>query len=111
MDFNHEVSEYLTKISTAAMSLSNMIGCDLNPEVVHKVTITLSELEQSTADFITDMGISAAGAKYCRKGFIYANQTAIEYLEKLQLQGYNFEEVITALKLENETLNKELDFA
>ena len=111
MNFNHEVSEYLTKISTAALSLSNMIGCDLKPEAVRKLTITLLELEQSTADFINDMNVSAAGAKVCREGFIHANKTAIGHLEKLQLQGYNFDELITALKLECETLNKELDFA
>lgn len=111
MDFNYEASVYLTKISVAALSLSNMIGCDLKPEAVHKITITLLELEQSTADFITDMGVSAAGAKVCREGFIHANKTAIVHLEKLQLQGFNFDELITALKLENETLNKELNFA
>lgn len=110
MDFNYEVSVYLTKISAAALSLSNMTGCNLKPEAVQKITITLLELEQSTADFITDMNVSAAGAKVCREGFIHANKTAIRHLEKIQLQGYNFEEVITALKLENETLKKELTF-
>lgn len=111
MDSNYEASVYLTKISTAVLSLSNMTGCDLKPEAVHKITITLLELEQSTADFITDMNVSATGAKVCREGFIRANKTAIRHLEKLQLQGYNMEQLITTLKLENETLNKELDFA
>ena len=111
MDFNYEASVYLTKISTAVLSLSNMIGCDLKPEAVRKVMITLLELEQSTADFIADMNVSAAGAKVCREAFIHANKTAIAHLEKLQLQGYNFEELITALKLECEALRKELDFA
>lgn len=111
MDFNYEASVYLTKISVAALSLSNMISCDLKPEAVHKVMITLLELEQSTADFITDMNVSAAGAKVCREGFIHANKTAIAHLEKLQLQGFNFDEFITALKLECEALRKELDFA
>ena len=111
MDFNYEASVYLTKISTAVLSLSNMIGCDLKPEAVRKVMITLLELEQSTADFIADMNVSAAGAKVCREAFIHANKTAIAHLEKLQLQGLNFEELITALKLECEALRKELDFA
>lgn len=111
MDFNHEAFGYLTKISTAVLSLSNMTGCDLKPEAVHKITITMLELEQSTADFITDMNISAAGVKVCRARFIRANQTAIRHLEKIQLQGYRFDELISSLKLEIETLNKELDFA
>ncbi len=110
MDFNYEVSVYLEKISTGVLVLSNMTGCDLKPELVHKVTITLLELEQSTADFITDMNISAAGAKVCREAFIHANKTAIRHLEKLQLQGCNFAELITALKLEIDTLKKELTF-
>ena len=111
MDFNCEASIYLTKISTAVLSLSNMTGCDLKPEAVRKATITMLELEQSTADFISDMGISAAGAKVCREGFIHANKAAIRHLEKIQLQGYNFEELKTALKLEIETLRKELNFS
>ena len=110
MNFNYEVSVYLEKISTAVLVLSNMTGCDLKSETVHKVTITLLELERSTADFICDMNISAAGAKACRGAFIHANKTAVRRLEKLQLQGYCFEELITALKLEIDTLKKELTF-
>lgn len=109
MDFNYEASIYLTKISTAVLSLSNMTGFDLKPEVVRKIVITVQELEQSTADFIIEMNISAAGAKVCRETFIHANNTAIRHLEKIQLQGYNFDELITALKLESETLKEEID--
>ena len=111
MEFNCEVSTYLTKISTAVLSLSNMTGCDLKPEAVRKIVITMKELEESTTDFIIEMGISAAGAKVCRETFIHANKTAIRHLEKIQLQGYNFDELISSLKLEIKTLNKELDFA
>lgn len=111
MDFNHEASVYLTKISMAAMSLSSMTGCDLKPEAVRKIVITMQELERSTADFITDMNISAPGVKICRARFIRANKTAIEHLEKIQLQGYNFAELVTALKLENDTLREELNFS
>ena len=110
MDFNYEASIYLTKISTAVLSLSNMTGCDLKPEAVRKIVITMKELEESTANFIVDMGISAAGAKVCREGFIHANKIAIRHLEKIQLQGYNFDELTSSLKLEIETLIKELTF-
>lgn len=111
MEINCNMSAYLTKISEAVLALSSMTGCDLKPEAVRKITVTLLELEQSTADFIADLNVSAAGAKVCREGFIHANKTAIRHLEKIQLQGYNFTELITALKLEIETLNKEIDFA
>lgn len=112
MDFNYEASIYLTKISTAVLSLSNMTGCDLKPEAIRKIVITMKELEESTANFIIEMGISAAGAKVCREGFIHANKTAIRHLEKIQLQGgYHLEDLLTSLKLEIDTLRKELSFS
>lgn len=111
MDFNYNTSIYLARISTAVSALSNMTSCDFKPEAVRKIVITMRELEELTASFIVDMGISAAGAKVCRETFIHANEIAIRHLEKIQLQGYSFDELISSLKLENETLNKELDFA
>lgn len=111
MRHNCDVSVYLTKISEAVLALSSMTGCGLKPNAVRKIVITMQELEQSTADFIADMNISAAGAKVCRETFIHANKAAIRHLEKIQLQGCNFEELITALKLEIETLRKELSFS
>ena len=112
MDFNYEASIYLTKISTAVLSLSNMTGCDLKPKAVRKTVITMRELEESTANFIIEMGISAAGAKVCRKTFIHANKTAIRHLEKIQLQeGYRLEDLLASLKLEITSLREELNFS
>lgn len=111
MEINCNMSIYLTKISEAVYSLSCITGCGLKPEAVRKVTVTLLELEQSTADFIVELSISADEAETCRKTFIRANEITVNYLEKIQSQGLNFEDVITALKLECETLNKEIDFA
>ena len=111
MDFNYEASIYIAKISTAVLSLSNMTGCDLKPEMVRKIVITMKELEESTTDFIIEMGISAAGAKVCRETFIHANKTAIRHLEKTQLQGYNLAGLITSLKLETNSLREELNFS
>lgn len=111
MDFNYEAFIYLTKISTAVLSLSNMTDCDLQLEAVRKIVITMKELEESTANFIIEMGISAAGAKVCRETFIHANKTAIRHLEKIQLQGYNLAGLITSLKLEIQSLREELNFS
>lgn len=108
MDFNHASSVYLTRVSTAVLALSNMIGCDIDSEKKRKALITMLELEQSTADFITEMNLSAEGAKVCKESFIHANNTAIRYLQKIQSQGTNFDEFTTALKLENDTLKEEL---
>ncbi len=46
----------------------------------YEASIYLTKI--STAGFIVDMGISAAGSKVCREGFIRANKTAIRHLEK-----------------------------
>lgn len=108
MDFNRESAVYLTKISTAVLVLSNMIGCDIDSEKKRKALISMLELEQSTADFITEMNLSPASAKICKEGFIHANKTAMSYLQKIQSQGVNFDEFTNALKLENETLKEEL---
>ncbi|MCM1363104.1 MAG: hypothetical protein NC235_14590, partial [Clostridiales bacterium] len=82
------------------------------PEMVRKIVITMKELEESTADFIIEMGISAAGAKVCRETFIHTNKTAIRHLEKIQLQeGYRLEELLASLKLEIQSLREELNFS
>lgn len=108
MDFNYSASVYLTRISTAVLALSNMTGCVPEPEKIRKVLITMLELEQSTADFISEMKLSAAGAKVCKESFIHANEAAIRHLQKIQSQGFDFDEYITALKLENDTLKEEI---
>lgn len=108
MDFNYSASVYLTRISTAVLSLSNMTGCISEPEKLRKALITMLELEQTTADFISEMEFSVAGVKVCKNSFIHANETAIGHLQKIQSQGSDFSEYITALKLETETLKKEL---
>lgn len=108
MDFGYSASVYLTRISTAVLALSNMTGCVPEPEKIRKVLITMLELEQSTADFISEMGFSVAGVKVCKNSFIHANKTAIRHLQKIQSQGSDFEEYITALKLECDTLKEEI---
>ncbi len=109
MDYNYLSSLYLTSISMAALSLSNMSCCELDPERRRKILISMLELEQSTADLINELEPNAAGAKICKEGFIYANDTAIRHLQKIQSQSYDFDEYKTALKLENETLKEELN--
>lgn len=109
MDFNRETSVYLTKISAAVLSLSNLTGCVSETETIRKLAISMLELEQSAADFISEMKVNAAGAKVCKESFIHANRTAIRHLQKIQSQGSDFSEYITALKLEIETLKEELN--
>ncbi len=109
------VKMYLSGISEAVRSLSRLMvyrtdGIEQMPLVI----ITMLELEQSTADFIAEMGFDsmiADSVTILRKQFQRANEEVIEHIEKLQLQGENFDELTTALKLENNTLRKEIDFS
>lgn len=109
MDYNYLSSLYLTNVSAAVLALSNMSCCELDPEQRQKILSSMLELEQSTADFITGLKLNAAGAKICKEGFIYANDTAIRHLQKIQSQSCNFDEYVTALKLETKTLKEELN--
>lgn len=109
------VRMYLSGISEAVRSLSRLVvyrtdGIEQMPLVI----TTMLELEQSTADFIAEMGfdsVIASTITALRKQFLRANEEVIEHIEKLQLQGKNFDELQTALKLENETLRKEINFS
>ena len=109
MDYNYLSSLYLTNVSAAVLALSNMSCCELDPEQRRKILISMLELEQSTADLIAELELNAAGAKICKEGFIYANDTAIRHLQKIQSQSCDFSEYITALKLETKTLKEELN--
>ncbi|MDE5855319.1 MAG: hypothetical protein K2H19_09720 [Ruminococcus sp.] len=81
-----------------------------NAEMQYKVMVTLLELEQSTAEFIDSTGLDAElpnAVRISRCKFIRINDKLIKHLEKIQLQGYHFEELISTLKLETKTLKKE----
>lgn len=85
----------------------------VNTEAQYKIAITLIELEQATSDFIIDMELDAElpqAVSISKRKFMGINERLIKHLEKIQLQGYNFSELITTLKLENSTLEKEILF-
>ena len=49
--------------------------------------------------------------KECWCSLLESNEAVIAHLEKFQLHGYHFEELIHTMKLENETLSEEIHFA
>ena len=102
---------YLATISKAVCLLAEMI-VSINPcsELLVTALKELSEIEQSTADFTDEFEIKSNGVAESKKSFIESNELVIAYLEKIQSQGYNFEEFATALKLENQTLKEEIHF-
>ena len=84
-----------------------------NFESQFKVIRTLIQLEQDTAVFIIGMELDAElpnAVKISKQKFANINSRLIKHLEKIQLQGYHFDELIHTLKLENETLKRECDF-
>ena len=105
---------YLKAISRAVSTIAAMIASgNLDDELTVTSLKELSEIEQSAADFISELDpepITTDRILESKKSFITSNELVIAYLEKIQSQGLNFEEFSTALKLENETLKEEIDF-
>lgn len=116
MNFLCKAQAYLNSVTSTVNSLCGMVLSDKlqnNIEVQYKIVITLIELEQATADFIDGMELNIElinAVSISKRKFININERLVKHLEKIQLQGYNFSELITALKLENDTLNKEISF-
>ena len=107
---------YLKSVSATVNALSGMICSDElkgNAEVQYKIAIAMIELEQATADFIVGTELDSVASQsvaVSKRRFVSSNERVIAHLEKIQLQGYNFDELLTALKLENDTLKKETEF-
>ena len=107
---------YLKSVSATVNALSGMICSDElkgNAEAQYKISIAMIELEQATADFIigTELeSVASQSVAVSKRRFISSNERVIAHLEKIQLQGYNFDELLTALKLENATLKEEVNF-
>lgn len=114
---------YLCRASTCLNSMTSAINslCDMamseelrnNTEEQYKVIKMLTELEQETAEFITEMKLDveiSQAVSISKRKFMNINSRLIGYLEKIQLQDRRFENLITTLKLENETLEKEHSF-
>ena len=107
---------YLKSVSATVNALCGMICSDElkgNAETQYKIAIAMIELEHATADFIVGTGLDSVASQsvaVSKRRFISSNERVIRHLEKIQLQGYNFSELTTALKLENATLKEEVNF-
>ena len=111
-----KVQAYLNSVVSTVNSLAGLAMSDElrdNFDAQYKVIRMAMEWEQTTAEFITVMELDAElpnAVRISKRKFVNINERLIKHLEKIQLQGYHFEDVISTLKLENETLNKEIDF-
>lgn len=104
---------YLNSVTATVNSMCGMVlSGELNAEMQYKVIITLLELEQATAEFISYMGFDSElpnAVRISRCKLMRINERLIAHAEKIQSQcGVNFDKALTALKLEVETLKEEI---
>ena len=116
MNYLCKAQAYLRSVVSTVNSLAGIVMSDElreNIDVQYKIIRTLTELEQSTSEFISEVGLDnelPQFVKISKQKFANINSRLIKHLEKIQLQGYHFDELIHTLKLENETLKRECDF-
>ena len=116
MNFLCKAQAYLNSVTSTVNSLAGMVMSEelkSNIETQYKIVVELLELEQATSEFITGMELDSElpnAVAISKRKFMNINERLVKHLEKIQLQGYNFSELIATLKLENETLEKETHF-
>lgn len=116
MNFLCKAQTYLNSVVTTVNSLAGLAMSDElrdNVDAQYKVIRMAMEWEQTTAEFITVMELDAElpnAVRISKQKFVNINERIIKHLEKIQLQGYNFDELIRTLKLETETLKEEINF-
>ncbi len=116
MNYLCRASAYLNSVTATVNSLCGMVLSDElreNVEAQYKIAVTINGLEQATSEFIIGMELDAElpnAVVINKRKFIKINERLITHLEKIQLQGYNMEKLITTLKLETQTLKEEISF-
>ena len=114
MNYLCKAQANLNSVASTVNSLAGMVMSDElreNIDAQYKIIRTLTELEQSTSEFISEVGLDSEipqFIKISKQKFANVNSRLIKHLEKIQLQGYNFEGLIHTLKLENTTLKEEI---
>lgn len=114
MNFLCKAQAYLNSVVSTVNSLAGLAISDElrdNVDAQYKIIRMAMEWEQTTAEFITVMELDAElpqSVKISKQKFMNINERLIKHLEKIQLQGYHMEQMISTLKLENETLKKEI---
>lgn len=114
MKYSCRALEYLNSIASSVNALGGMVLSDElqdNIEAQYRIIAELISLEQATDRFIIDMELDSElpqAVIRSKRRFIKINSRLIAHSEKIQLQGYNFTELISTLKLETDALKKEI---
>ena len=101
MNYLCRASTSLNSVTSAINSLCGMAMSEElrnNTEEQYKVIKMLTELEQGTDKFITDMELDVEvpqAVSISKRKFMNINSRLIGYLEKIQLQDCRFESLIT----------------
>jgi len=102
---------YIHSVVSSMKILEESICSENNADKVHRLVSSMLQLEQTEGYNLVMSGFDYEypnEAKSCRIVFSECNQKAMEQLEKFLLQGYHFENLISTLKQENNTLFEEI---
>ncbi|MDE6781627.1 MAG: hypothetical protein K2J40_09230 [Ruminococcus sp.] len=116
MNFLCKAQTYLNSVTSTVNSLAGIAMSDElrdNVDAQYKIIRMAMEWEGTTAEFITAMELDTElpqSVAISKRKFMNINEHLIKHLEKIQLQGHNFDELISTLKLENDTLKEEINF-
>lgn len=116
MNFLCKAQTYLNSVVSTVNSLAGLAMSDElrdNVDAQYKIIRMAMEWEQTTAEFITVMELDTElpqSVKISKQKFMNINERLIKHSEKIQLQGWNMEQIITTLKLENAALKEECNF-
>ena len=116
MNFLCKAQAYLNSVVSTVNSLAGIAMSDElrdNVDAQYRIIRMAVEWEQTTAEFIISMELDSElpqSVSISKRKFMGINERLIKHSEKIQLQGYHFDELISTLKLENATLKEESNF-
>jgi len=105
---------YLNGITVPMKTISEIICGSDKVGMIAALSVTMLNNEKQAENDIDEFELTFYApelVKEYRSGVLESNRVVIAHLEKFQLHGYHFEDLIHALKLENQTLSEENHFA
>ncbi|MBR1530020.1 MAG: hypothetical protein IJ642_12085 [Oscillospiraceae bacterium] len=114
MPIEEIIEVYLNSTAGAVKILSGFISSSSDADFTMKAVVLLMNTEEQAENNIESLEMTYYAPKLvkeCRSSLLESNRVVTAHLEKFQLHGYHFEDLIHALKLENETLSEENHFA
>ena len=114
MPIEEVIEAYLNNVIRMTKTLSAFICNSDKADFIFSATVVLINEESKTETDIDNLEMAYYEpelVKECRCSLLKSNEAVIVHLEKFQSHGYHLEELIHAMKLENDTLSVEIHFA